>query len=148
MNKKISIILFFFFFLIATLPAFSQEHFMAVGVKVEGTKEGTLSVSVYFNDAVRPESVRGNRVRINGKPLPEKMPFLFNKSRRMIRFSLKNPRGREGGEDMKNNAFSLFISDFRSVGDRMLKPLELTDIRAGDFYKFSRSRLSWQKFSL
>ncbi len=84
----------FAIFFLSAVHLFSQEHFMAVGLKVERAKEGVLSCSVYFNDMVEPESVRGNHVLINGKPLPEKMPFLFNKSRRMVRFILKNPHCR------------------------------------------------------
>lgn len=124
--------------------------FSIVGVKVEPVKEDMLLITLYFSDDVDAESVQFDRVLVNDRPVPPFTSFMFSKTRRRVRFAIKNPSLYREADSLvpMDGSFSLRLIDVCAFDGRPLRNFELHGLCAGDFQKYSRETKSWQKSSL
>ena len=115
-----------------------QFPFFVIGIKNEKAGDD-FSFSVYFNDMIDTNSVLAQNIFVNEKPLLPNTEFLFNKNRRMLRFSIKK-------DFAGTERFSLRIKDIRSFDGRIIFPAELPQIEADSFFKYIPTENAWQKF--
>jgi len=113
------------------------ENISLIGVKVEDSGKD-LTLSLYFNGPVDGNSFNGPDIFIKDNPLSEETEFLFNKNRHMARFSIPPQEGE----------FSLRLTKISSFDRKPLPPVELKNLEANTFLKYSREEQSWEKSSL
>ena len=114
-----------------------EGTFSVIGIKIEESGGEQLQLTLYFNGAVDTNSIRPDRILINGSRLPDETEFSFNKNRRMTRFLVSRP----------DAPFSIRITNLSSFDKKTINPVRLQDLAAGDFFKYSWGRRTWQKSS-
>jgi len=117
------------------LPA--GDYFALIGVRVE-ERENEMILSLFFNDRLNTTSLNRNSILINGQKLAPGTEILFNKNRRMARFSIEK----------KREAFTLTLTGLKSDSGKMIKDTEVENLEGNTFFKFGRGEHSWQKSSL
>ena len=120
------------------------ESFSAIGVKIEDGSNDVIAISVFFNDILDTNSIRGDSILINGAELPPGTEFIFSKTRQMMRVSIP----RTAAPHAAGSTFSLTLGGIRSFDGRAIKAEELHELSAGTFFKYSRKEQAWQKSSL
>lgn len=118
--------------------------FFAIGVKVQDGAPDTISISVYFSDALDAHSVVSHHISIDGKQIPDTTEFLFNKTRHMVRFEIKKA---DFSLDTQKT-FSLTLTGARSFDGRTTKSIELSALEKDTFSKYDKETDEWQKSSL
>ncbi|MCR4822468.1 MAG: hypothetical protein K5873_06300 [Treponema sp.] len=114
-----------------------SENFSLIGVKCEDSGKD-FTISLYFNGPVDANSLANESIFIQDLPLPEESEFLFNKNRFMARFTIP----RQEGE------FSIRLMNISSFNRNPMPTIELKNLEANTFLKFSREEHKWEKSSL
>ena len=118
----------------------SGRIFNIIGIKIEEKGEDFV-FSIFFNDAVNSNSLHSQMILINDRPLPPTTEFLFNKSRRMVQFSIKSIFFQNTDS---NKNFSLKISGPKSFDGRAMKQIEIQRLSINSFKKFSHKEGSFK----
>ena len=114
--------------------------FSVIGVKIE-EKDNLLVLSLYFNDVIDTNSVLARHILLNDAPIPVETEFLFNKARRMLRFSIPSAMVQRDTDGI----FSLKLMYAKSFSGKTMRQTEITPIASGAFFKYSRKEGTWQK---